>query len=314
MQKNHSFNTDFAKKWGIEEAILLENIGFWVHKNLKNEQAKHDGLFWTYNSVKDFSLQFEYMSEKTIRTALEKLEAQKVLKSAKLHTKSAIPNQMKSYAIIDLEAAEWYGVISDFHQDKTAVPICPFGQSPFAQKGNSICPKGQMYITDIIKTDITNSFSNEKECAEKKSEILAGKIESKPIKEKKEKKVRSSAAAKNPFQREALDVFSALYFATCGVKFIFAPKDIFATQKLLKTQYVQEFEGGVLAGYNSLLEKARKTEWVKDRLSPSIILSSINQVLRAGVNTQLTVTKTDSIAVGTFDAASFLRSKKIIEK
>lgn len=69
----HFFNTDVAVRYGVNCAILLENIRYWVDKNKANEQNLHDGKYWTYNSKSAFSILFPYMSYKQIRTALDTL-------------------------------------------------------------------------------------------------------------------------------------------------------------------------------------------------------------------------------------------------
>lgn len=69
----HNFDVEIAKDYGILEAILLQNIWFWIEKNKANNTHFYDGKYWTYNSRKAFAKIFPYMSEKQIRTALEKL-------------------------------------------------------------------------------------------------------------------------------------------------------------------------------------------------------------------------------------------------
>lgn len=70
----HHFNVDDAKKHGIECAILLNNIRFWVDKNRANDKHFHDNKYWTYNSVKAFGELFPYWSKDQVRRYLEKLE------------------------------------------------------------------------------------------------------------------------------------------------------------------------------------------------------------------------------------------------
>lgn len=69
----HSFDVEIAQKYGILEAILLENIYYWIKKNEANNKHFYDEKYWTYNSRKAFAEIFPYASEKQIRTALEKL-------------------------------------------------------------------------------------------------------------------------------------------------------------------------------------------------------------------------------------------------
>ena len=50
----NSFDTDVAQDVGIVAAILYKNIQYWCLKNKANEINEHDGLFWTYNSMKAY--------------------------------------------------------------------------------------------------------------------------------------------------------------------------------------------------------------------------------------------------------------------
>lgn len=70
----HFFDIDIAKQLGINSAILLENIYFWVKKNEANRKHYYDGKYWTYNSVEAFTKLFPYLSYDAIRYALEKLQ------------------------------------------------------------------------------------------------------------------------------------------------------------------------------------------------------------------------------------------------
>ena len=71
---NHSFNVEVATKYGMLEAVLLENINFWVAKNKANEKKFYDGFYWTYNSITALSKLFPYASRATIFRALHNLE------------------------------------------------------------------------------------------------------------------------------------------------------------------------------------------------------------------------------------------------
>lgn len=70
---NHSFDVEIAKEYGIQPAILLNHIYFWIEKNKANNKHYYDGYYWTYNSKKAFSELFPYMTERQIDYALTKL-------------------------------------------------------------------------------------------------------------------------------------------------------------------------------------------------------------------------------------------------
>ncbi|PJJ27765.1 hypothetical protein [Lacrimispora celerecrescens] len=75
----HSFDSEIAEKYGILEAILLNNIYYWIEKNRANELNFFDGTYWTYNSAKAFSQLFSYASERQINYALKHLREEEIL-------------------------------------------------------------------------------------------------------------------------------------------------------------------------------------------------------------------------------------------
>ena len=77
----HHFNIEIAKKYGILEAVLLQNIYFWVEHNRANEKAFFDGEYWTFNSVKAFCEMFPYATKKKIYNALQHLILEGIIKT-----------------------------------------------------------------------------------------------------------------------------------------------------------------------------------------------------------------------------------------
>jgi len=70
----HSFDVDVAVSYGIEQAVLLHDMFFWVKKNEANNTNFFNGRYWTFNSVKAFTELYPYMSVQKLRTTLKKLE------------------------------------------------------------------------------------------------------------------------------------------------------------------------------------------------------------------------------------------------
>lgn len=70
----HSFDTDIAKEYGVNAAIIVQHLAFWIAKNKANEKYYHEGRYWTYSSTKAFAEIFDYMTVDQIRTALNKLK------------------------------------------------------------------------------------------------------------------------------------------------------------------------------------------------------------------------------------------------
>ena len=112
----HSFDIDIAAEYGIECAILLKHLYFWIKKNKANDENFFDGRYWTYNSVKAFSVLFPYMTERKVRYTLEKMEEQGLIVVGN-YNKSQY-DRTKWYALTDLA----YSILQkgNFHLTKTA--------------------------------------------------------------------------------------------------------------------------------------------------------------------------------------------------
>lgn len=77
----HSFDIDIAKEYGMLEAVLLNNIDYWIKHNKANEINYYDGSYWTYNSTKAFNELFPYVSQRQIQNALKHLREEGILKT-----------------------------------------------------------------------------------------------------------------------------------------------------------------------------------------------------------------------------------------
>ena len=64
-----SFHPSLAVALGINEAILLQKINFWLNCKPKNA----DGRSWIYNTYKNWQEQLPFFSESTIRRTLKHL-------------------------------------------------------------------------------------------------------------------------------------------------------------------------------------------------------------------------------------------------
>lgn len=69
----HHFDVELATRYGMLEAIILNNLEFWTARNEANGQHHHDGYYWTYNSTKALAKLFPYVSQRQIQLALKHL-------------------------------------------------------------------------------------------------------------------------------------------------------------------------------------------------------------------------------------------------
>lgn len=73
--KHYYFSLNIAKDLGVEEAIMLHNIYFWVKLNRDQNINFHNERYWTYNSAREFSELFPFWSEGQIRRILKNLKS-----------------------------------------------------------------------------------------------------------------------------------------------------------------------------------------------------------------------------------------------
>lgn len=130
----HMFDPQIAKEYGVNAAIIFQNLAYWIEHNRANGTNFHDGRYWTYNSVRAFSVLFPYLTDKQIRGALKKLEDGGMI---------LVGNYNKSA----YDRTRWYALA------EKGLSICTKGQMNFAEMENENAPEGEP-IPDI-NTDVT---------------------------------------------------------------------------------------------------------------------------------------------------------------
>ena len=117
----HIFDTEHAEKYGVNCAIILYNIIFWLKKNKANDTNLHDDRYWTYNSIRAFNTIFDYLTPKQIRGALDYLREEGVLITGNYNTMNG-------------DKTLWYS-LSDEWCDK--YDLFPHART---HAGRSLCP------------------------------------------------------------------------------------------------------------------------------------------------------------------------------
>jgi len=62
-----------AQRIGLNEAIVLQQICYWLEDTTSG--VEHDGKRWIYNTIEEWTEQFPFWSEKTVKRALTSLKA-----------------------------------------------------------------------------------------------------------------------------------------------------------------------------------------------------------------------------------------------
>jgi hypothetical protein len=106
----YQFDTSEACIYGVEEAIMLHNLRFWIAKNKANNKHLYDGTYWTYNSVEAFSKLFPFWSEKQIRRVLSSLESSGAIASGNFNK-------------VAYDRTKWYTVMEESISSKLKIHL-----------------------------------------------------------------------------------------------------------------------------------------------------------------------------------------------
>ncbi len=98
--KKYTLSETVAKDVGVEESIMFWNIYFWVEFNSKKprkDEYFHDGGFWMYCTVREFTEKYSFWTESKIKRILRNLERAGYIKTGVFNKWS--PDKTKWYSI-----------------------------------------------------------------------------------------------------------------------------------------------------------------------------------------------------------------------
>lgn len=93
------FTKDDSIKYGIEIAVMLYNLKFWIKKNKANGRNFAEGHYWTYNSYSSFEKLFPFWNIQKIGRLLREMEEKGIIKSANFNKNKM--DRSKWYCIVD---------------------------------------------------------------------------------------------------------------------------------------------------------------------------------------------------------------------
>lgn len=99
-----TMQAEHAKKYGINCAIVLHTITFFVLKNKKDNRNKHNGKFWTFNTYADWAELMPFFTEHQVKNALNKLRTHGAIVVDKYNRKG-------------YDKTNWYSVSNEVLQD-----------------------------------------------------------------------------------------------------------------------------------------------------------------------------------------------------
>ena len=196
-----SFNIEFAKRYGVDEAIMVKSFQFWIRLNKANKTNYHDLRYWTYNTNKSLTEYYPFWTEKQVRRIIESLVGKEILIKG-------------NYNKIAYDRTIWYAFLNE---DLYLSDNFHLEDIPFDQKVNTILPNGQME-----KTKRSNGFSQKGEPIPVANHVL-NTITNQVISENEFSHTEDEI--KNPFTKKAIENSIAYKQNKKETKENFAPKE-----------------------------------------------------------------------------------------
>lgn len=130
---NFHFDGAVAEMYGVDGAVFISRLQFWIEKNAANDRHYHAGRYWTYNSLRAMEKLFPFWSRRQIERIVKNLKDKGVLLTA-------------NYARDSHDRTLFYAL------DESKLPISPFG-GDLSPNGDNLSPNGEM-INEQLKTQI----------------------------------------------------------------------------------------------------------------------------------------------------------------
>ena len=162
----HHFNVEDAMKYGVEKAVVLSNIRFWLNSNKNKDLSavKHDGYYWMYNTAKDMSNVLPYFTQSKVQRLLKQLEDEGVL-------------IVGNYNKFKYDRTKWY-TLSEFTYDdncSTQTPELTIGNEQIEQpiQDSKTNTKTNNKIDTSINIPFSDFWDKYDYCKGKKSDVEA---------------------------------------------------------------------------------------------------------------------------------------------
>lgn len=155
----HSFDVAEATKYGIEKAVILNNLRFWLEKNKANNINSGDGYYWTYNSASAYAKLFPYLTAKSISRYLLEMEKEGLVISS-FRSENKL-NRTKSYSM----------------PEYATTPVQPISQNEKSTPQNEEwTSQNRTMFTDINSTDINKDKEIKDTSVSAKQDLIVQEI------------------------------------------------------------------------------------------------------------------------------------------
>ena len=150
-------NKTLAREIGLNEALVLQQINYWIEINKRSGNNYFEGRYWTYNSIRAWhENDFDYMSIDTVKRTFSKLEKMGYLIVGNFNKDPR--DKTKWYSINDKKLEELYYEMREkkLNQEREIREEATHNAMPNALVQNAPMEKGKMH--QCKNADCTNAL------------------------------------------------------------------------------------------------------------------------------------------------------------
>lgn len=147
--REYLFNVEAARRYGVDAAIFLHSLAFWVEKNRANSRHFHAGRYWSYNTQKALAELFPFWTRRQIERIITHCKDEGALLTGR-------------WSEDQTDRTTWYALSDEamrFYAAETVECIAPNGEMHSTKCGDGLhqtveCNKEQL-LTQLDNTPHT---------------------------------------------------------------------------------------------------------------------------------------------------------------
>lgn len=131
-------DTVLATYIGLNEAIVLQQVHYWIEINKAKELNFYEDKYWTYNSMKEWGKSFPFYGDKTLKRIFNNLEKLGILKTGNFNK---LRMDRTKWYTIDYERLEAYIDEQAAAENAAEEKACPVAEDKPGQNDPMQYPK-----------------------------------------------------------------------------------------------------------------------------------------------------------------------------
>ena len=157
--REHSFDIELAEIVGIQKAIILKNINYWVTENKRKKSGEYhkDGQWWTAESIRSLADKYKYMPRSSIFRWVNELEVSGWIVCNRFANEINFYRPGKVYEAWD-RSEDWQSILESFEVSQNETPKKQVSQNGtgVSQNGTGVSQNGTLERPKMGHTNIDN--------------------------------------------------------------------------------------------------------------------------------------------------------------